>query len=279
MSTGFIDIDRTLGGLRPSDLIILAGRPAMGKSALATAIGVNVARAGKPVAFFSLEMSGDQLAARIISSQAGVSGFLTSQGKSSADDMRRLCEAKIDLDGLPLQIDETGARTVPAMVSQARRMARKDGLSLVIVDYIGLAAPADPKRGRQKVHEIEEITNGLKALAKTLKVPVIALCQLSRQVEQRDDKRPMLSDLRDSGAIEQDADAVLFLYREEYYLANAEPKNPAKAAEWQQRLSEVKNTAELIIAKHRHGPTGTVPLYFDGSLTKFGDLHRGDCER
>lgn len=285
LATGHADLDRRTGGLRESDLIILAGRPAMGKTALATGIGVAAARAGNPVAFFSLEMSGKQLSSRILSAHAKVPFFKASQGDLQDHELIALAEANTELHSLPIYIDDTGARTVAAMRAEARRMLRKHGLKLVIIDYIGLASPSADSKKANKVHQIEEITTGLKAMAKELKVPVMALCQLSRSLEQREDKRPMLSDLRDSGSIEQDADVVAFVYREQYYLERAEPQKRGDEAKdkyqqrmvnWELRMAEIANKAEVIIAKQRSGPTGTVHMHFDGPLTKFGDLYQQD---
>ena len=283
ISTGYSDLDKRMGGLRPSDLIILGGRPAMGKTSCATGIAVNAARAAYRVGIFSLEMSGQQLASRVLCAHANVEYSAALRGDLTDDGMHNLAMAQAEISDLPLFIDDTGARSVGAIRAESRRLKRRSGLDLIVVDYIGLATPNDPRDRRQKVHQIEEITNGLKAMAKELKVPVLALCQLSRGLEQREDKRPMMSDLRDSGSIEQDADVVLFVYREEYYLQNAEPvqraeegaeKYAARLANWERRMSEVRNTAEIIVAKNRFGATGSVSLHFNGALTKFSDLYQ-----
>ncbi len=292
--TGLADMDRKLGGLHPSDLVVLAGRPSMGKTSLATNIAFNAARAYRPgrdelgrpkaedgavVAFFSLEMSAEQLATRILAEQAQIASHKIRQGELSHEEFQRLVVASQELHSLPLYIDDTPALSVPAVRTRARRLARQHGLGLVIIDYLQLLRGAG--RVENRVQEISEITRGLKALAKELNVPVLALSQLSRAVEQRDDKRPQLSDLRESGTIEQDSDVVMFVFREQYYLERGEPgRKPEESEEkfadryerWHQRLEEVANTAEVIIAKQRHGPVGTVRLYFDGNYTRFGDL-------
>lgn len=296
--TGLSDMDRKLGGLHPSDLIVLAGRPSMGKTSLATNIAFNAARAYRPghdelgrpkaedgavVAFFSLEMSAEQLATRILAEQAQVASHKIRQGELSHEEFQRLVIASQELHSLPLFIDDTPALSVPAVRTRARRLARQHGLGLIVIDYLQLLRGAG--RTESRVQEISEITRGLKALAKELDVPVLALSQLSRAVEQRDDKRPQLSDLRESGTIEQDSDVVMFVFREQYYLERAEPgRKPEESEEkfgdryerWQKRLEEVANTAEVIIAKQRHGPIGTVRLFFDGNYTRFGDLMPDD---
>ncbi len=280
--TGVIDLDRRLGGLNPTDLIILAGRPGMGKTALAVSMAVGAARQGKRAAIFSLEMSGQQLAGRIVSAHAGVSGDKARRGELSPAEFARLAEAEAEIRDLPIAIDDTPAVTVQAIRNRARRRKRKGGLDLVVVDYIGLASPENGSA--QMVHQIAEITKGLKALAKELDVPVLALSQLSRAVEQREDKRPMLADLRDSGAIEQDADDVLFVFRDQYYLERAEPVRRADESDqkygervtaWNDRMAECRGMAEVIIAKNRHGPLGTVRLAFDGPTTSFSNLAHG----
>lgn len=277
--TGLVDLDKCLGGLNRSDLLILAGRPAMGKTSLATSMLVNAARQGAKVAFFSLEMSGGQLAQRIISAHAGVDGGRARKGEVDASEFERLTLAANELRELGVYIDDTAAVTVQAIRNRSRRMKRKKGLDVIAVDYIGLATPTTGVGSR--VHEIEGITKGLKALAKELDVPVIALSQLSRAVETREDKRPQLSDLRDSGSIEQDADCVMFVYREQYYLERAEParrpeendqKFNDRYSAWLNRLQEVTGVAEAIIAKNRHGPSGSVRLAFDGPTTRFSNL-------
>ncbi|MBE1236339.1 replicative DNA helicase [Phaeovibrio sulfidiphilus] len=299
--TGLSDLDKKLGGLHNSDLLILAGRPSMGKTALATNIAYNVAahfldeaRNGKPlntVAFFSLEMSSDQLAARVLAERAEVKSNDMRTGDLSNEDMERVISVSSGLQSVPLYIDDTAALSVAAMRTRCRRLARQHGgdgssLGLVIVDYLQLLRPNPGERHGNRVEEVSAITRALKELAKELNVPVIALSQLSRQVEQRDDKRPQLSDLRESGSIEQDADAVMFVYREEYYLERAEPKPlegetdekyAERHARWVQRAEEVHAVAEVIIAKQRHGPIGRVRLHFDKNFTRFSNLVEGDA--
>lgn len=284
LTTGLADLDRKLGGLRSTDLLILAGRPSMGKSALALNIAENAAadlerrREKKKVVFFSLEMSRDQLADRSLSRSSRISSHKIHNGPLSAADMQALSAAAIELRTMPLLIDDTPALTVASIRARCRRIAKKDGLALVIIDYlqlIGSAVHGDRSRrgAENRTQEVSEITRSLKALAKELGVPVIALSQLSRQVESRDDKRPQLSDLRESGSIEQDADVVIFVYREQYYLERSEPKEgTAKHDQWNADLGACVNTAEAIVAKQRHGPVGTVRLYFDGNITTFGNL-------
>lgn len=288
ITTGLKDMDKQLGGLHPSDLLILAGRPAMGKTALATNIAYNTAYAyarsggkeGAIVAFFSLEMSHDQLTTRILSNEAQISGDLIRKGQISQDDFARFAGAAHMLSQVPLYIDDTPALSIGAVRTRARRLKRQHGLGLIVVDYLQLLRGSGSKQAESnRVAEVSEITRGLKALAKELHVPVLALSQLSRSVEQRDDKRPMLSDLRESGSIEQDADIVMFVYREEYYLREAkrnvnesEEKFNQRAEENEKRLKDVMNTAEAIVAKQRHGPTGTVRLFFDAQFTRFADL-------
>ena len=276
--TGLRDLDDRLGGLHKSDLIIIAGRPGMGKTALATNIAFNAAQklqdSGKEkasVAFFSLEMSSEQLSTRILAEQSKIKSNDIRRGRISDEQFDRFLETSKNISELPLYIDETPALTIAAMSNRARRIKRLHGLDLIIVDYIQLMRGSlNYKDGR--VQEVSEITQGLKAIAKELSIPVVALSQLSRQVEQRDNKKPQLSDLRESGSIEQDADVVMFVYRESYYLENKEPK-PATVehAEWQAKMNEVSNLAELIIGKQRHGPTGNVMLEFEAMFTKFKD--------
>ena len=276
--TGLRDLDDRLGGLHKSDLIIIAGRPGMGKTALATNIAFNAAQklqdSGKEkasVAFFSLEMSSEQLSTRILAEQSKIKSNDIRRGRISDEQFDRFLETSKNISELPLYIDETPALTIAAMSNRARRIKRLHGLDLIIVDYIQLMRGSlNYKDGR--VQEVSEITQGLKAIAKELSIPVVALSQLSRQVEQRDNKKPQLSDLRESGSIEQDADVVMFVYRESYYLENKEPK-PATVehAEWQAKMNEVSNLAELIIGKQRHGPTGNVFLEFEAMFTKFKD--------
>jgi replicative DNA helicase len=298
VSTGLRDIDKKMGGLHPSDLIILAGRPSMGKTALATNMAFNAAKLamdtglvedalgnkkaaeGAQVAFFSLEMSAEQLATRILSERAQVESHKIRQGEMSNEEFQRLVIAAQELHRLPLYIDDTPALSVSAVRTRCRRLKRTNGLGLIVIDYLQLLRGSTAKV-ENRVQEISEITRSLKALAKELEVPVLALSQLSRQVENREDKRPQLSDLRESGSIEQDSDVVMFVFREQYYLERAEPgRRPDEAEDrfnerydaWKKRLEEVHNTAEAIIAKQRHGPVGTLRLYFDGNFTKFGDL-------
>ena len=288
-STGFRDLDKLLGGLHPSDLIIVAGRPAMGKSALATNIAYNAAKdylethgeEGAVVGLFSLEMSAEQLAARILSEQSNISSDRMRKGELTNEEFTRLVQASQALHQVPVFIDDTPALTVSALRTRARRLKRQHKLGLIIIDYLQLISGSANSRSDGRVQEVSEITRGLKTLAKELHVPVIALSQLSRQVESREDKRPQLADLRESGSIEQDADVVTFIYRDEYYLEKAEPKqradeSPEKFAQrldhWQERLSHAHNIAEIIIAKQRHGPVGTVRMMFDGQFTRFGDL-------
>ncbi|HEX3710694.1 MAG TPA: replicative DNA helicase [Pseudolabrys sp.] len=293
VSTGLEDLDRMMGGLQPSDLIILAGRPGMGKSALATNMGYNVAKAwrgevrpdghtvttnGGVVGFFSLEMSAEQLATRIIAEQTGIPSNLIRRGGISEADFERIKDYSIELQNLKFFVDETGGLSVAQLAARARRLKRQRGLDLLIVDYLQLLQGSTRRSSENRVQEITEITTKLKALAKELNVPILALSQLSRQVESRDDKRPQLSDLRESGSIEQDADVVLFVYREEYYHLMRKPleSNREKFAEWLAESDKVHGKAEVIIGKQRHGPTGTVELQFDGPVTRFSSLARTD---
>ena len=295
ISTGLKDLDEKLGGLQASDLIILAGRPAMGKTSLATNLAYNVAAAyqaehnpdgtmkvknGGIVAFFSLEMSGEQLATRIISEQAEISSERIRRGKITPDEFDRLVEVSQRLAAMPLYIDATGGLTIAQVAARARRLKRQRGtLGLIVVDYLQLLAGSARRASESRVQEVTEITTGLKALAKELNVPIIALSQLSRQVENREDKRPQLADLRESGSIEQDADVVMFIYREEYYLGREEPKpNTEEHLQWQEKMDRVVGIADVIIGKQRHAPTGTVSLHFDANLTKFTNLVRPGYE-
>ncbi|WP_075520090.1 replicative DNA helicase [Candidatus Pelagibacter communis] len=275
--TGLKDLDDRLGGLHKSDLIIIAGRPSMGKTALATNIAFHAAKKIQEtgnkgsIAFFSLEMSSEQLSTRILAEQSKIKSNDIRRGKISEEQFEQFIETSKNISELPLYIDETPAISVAALSNRARRIKRLYGLDMVVIDYIQLMrATFAVKEGR--VQEISEITQGLKALAKELSVPVLALSQLSRAVEQRDDKKPLLSDLRESGSIEQDADVVMFVYRESYYLKAKEPR-PATVehAEWQAKMNEVSHLAELIIGKQRHGPTGNVMLEFEEMFTKFKD--------
>lgn len=290
LATQLADLDQKLGGLHPSDLLILAGRPSMGKTALATNIAFNVARRwkwtpaedapdgkvtveGGRVMFFSLEMSGAQLAMRILADASGVSSDRLRKGQIDASDFGRVRDAAVEISDAPLYIDATGALSISKLAARARRQKRKTGLDLIIVDYLQLVTASDLRRDGNRVEAVSQITGALKALAKDLQVPVIALSQLSRQVENRDDKRPQLSDLRESGSIEQDADVVMFVYREAYYLERTEPKEGTpEHLEWQQDLDRLKGQAEVIIGKQRHGPIGIVRLAFDGDTTRFGNL-------
>ena len=282
VTTGLIDMDKKLGGLQKSDLLILAGRPSMGKTALATNMAFNAAKAyaesggtqGARVGFFSLEMSADQLATRILADQSGVSGDAIRKGNIRQEDFRSFVEASQKLSQMPLYIDDTPALSISAVRTRARRLKRQHGLDLLVVDYLQLLRGTGSKQGTDnRVQEVSEITRGLKAIAKELAIPVVALSQLSRQVEQREDKRPQLSDLRESGSIEQDADVVMFVYREEYYLSRMEPEvGTDKYSQWQDKMGKVANIGECIVAKARHGPIGTVRLHFNPNLTRFSDL-------
>ncbi len=296
VTTGFSDIDKLLGGLHPSDLIILAGRPSMGKTALATNMATHAAysraksggKEGGVVGFFSLEMSAEQLASRILSEQTNISSNRMRKGELTNDEFNRLAVGSQNLHNLPIFIDDTPALTVSALRTRARRLKRQHGLDLIVVDYLQLISGSTGSRNDGRVNEVSEITRGLKTLAKELEVPVLALSQLSRAVEQRDNKRPQLSDLRESGSIEQDADVVMFIFREEYYLERDEPvqrqdeKDDAfnsKYERWQNRKKEVENLAEVSVAKQRHGPIGTEKLHFEGQFTRFGNYdhkHRSD---
>ena len=286
-STGLTGLNNKMGGLHKSDLIILAGRPAMGKSALATNIAFHVATTTKsgetaaPVAFFSLEMSAEQLGIRILSERAQIDSNSIRQGQLSSEEFDRLIEASDALSTAPFFIDDTPALSVSQVASRARRMKRTGGLGLIVIDYLQMLAPQLGVRPENRVQEISNISRALKAMAKELDVPVLALSQLSRAVEQREDKRPNLSDLRESGSIEQDADVVLFVYRDEYYLAKKEPERESHESEekfnlrydlYRERLEKAHNKAEVIIGKQRHGPTGLIELHFEKSLTKFSDL-------
>ena len=296
VTTGLDGINSKIGGLHRSDLLILAGRPGMGKSSLATNMafaaaqrfirdqedGIDPAKsAGAPVAIFSLEMSADQLATRILSEESGISSETLRMGKISQQEFRQLARAAADLQTLPLYIDDTPGLTIAALRTRARRLKRQKGIGMVVIDYLQLLQGSGKSSSENRVQEISEISRGLKQLAKELDVPVLALSQLSRAVEQREDKRPQLSDLRESGSIEQDADIVMFIYREDYYVASREPKRPmdgddAKIFEayeqWQRDMERVYGTAELLIAKQRHGATGKVKMKFDSRITKFSDL-------
>ncbi|MHB2265736.1 replicative DNA helicase [Aliihoeflea sp. PC F10.4] len=288
VSSGLRDLDGKMGGLQPSDLIILAGRPGMGKTSLATNIAFNIAHAYEPdqqadgsfkaknggvIGFFSLEMSAEQLATRIISEQAEVPSSKIRRGDLTEADFSKLVGCTQTLQKIPLFIDATGGISIAQLSARARRLKRQRGLDVLVIDYVQLMQGSSKASAQNRVQEITEITTGLKSLAKELNVPIIALSQLSRQVESRDDKRPQLSDLRESGSIEQDADVVLFVYRDEYYMKNKEPdRGTLEHQEWETKLNEVRGKAEVIIAKQRHGPTGTVSLSFVGEFTRFADL-------
>ena len=288
IATGLIDMDRQMGGLQKSDLVIIAGRPGMAKTSLATTIGFHVASQwqgeitpdghrktvnGGQVGFFSLEMSAEQLATRILSAQAEISSADIRRGNIHESQFSRLVDVSNMLAQVPLYIDDTGGLSVAQLAARARRLKRQKGLDLIIIDYIQLLSGSSKRASENRVQEITEITTTLKALAKELDVPIIALSQLSRQVESRDDKRPQLSDLRESGSIEQDADVVLFIYREEYYLKNKEPREGTpEHITWIGEMEKVHGRAEIIIGKQRHGPTGTVQLSFEGQYTRFGNL-------
>jgi replicative DNA helicase len=287
VSTGLIDLDKKLGGLHPSDLLILAGRPSMGKTSLATNIAFNIAKAykrgvthegtegaveGGVVGFFSLEMSAEQLAARILSEASEVPSEQIRRGDMTEQEFRRFVEAAKSLESCPLYIDDTPALPISQVAARARRLKRTHGLDVLIIDYLQLLKGSS--KGDNRVQEVSEITQGLKAIAKELNIPVIALSQLSRQVESREDKRPQLSDLRESGSIEQDADVVMFVYRDEYYKEREKPGDHEleKIAAWQTLMESVRGKAEVIIGKQRHGPIGSVELSFEGRFTRFGNL-------
>ncbi len=291
VTTGLRDLDRKLGGLQKSDLIILAGRPSMGKTALATNIAFNAARAwgeregkeGSAVAFFSLEMSSEQLATRLLGEHASVPSDKIRRGEIKTDDFTKFLEAAKTLSRAPLYIDDTPGLSVAGLRTRARRLKRTvPHLGVIVIDYLQLLHGTS-RRDDNRVQEVSEITRNLKALAKELEIPVLALSQLSRAVEMREDKRPQLADLRESGSIEQDADVVMFVYREEYYHARAEPtrrqdedesKFNTRHQRWMERGEEIRNIAEVVIAKQRHGPIGTVELHFDGPFTRFSDLEK-----
>ncbi|HEX3349997.1 MAG TPA: replicative DNA helicase [Acetobacteraceae bacterium] len=295
LSTGLRGLDTRTGGLHPSDLVVLAGRPGMGKSALATKIAFGAARAlveearlpdpsaaaKATIAIFSLEMSAEQLATRLLAEESRVSADRIRRGDIGQRDFVQFVGVARDLGTLPLQIDDTPAITLSALRTRCRRLKRQKGLALVVIDYLQLMRPASGTRPESRVLEITQITQGLKAIAKELAVPVLALAQLSRAVEQREDKRPLLSDLRESGSIEQDADVVMFIYRDEYYLQQRAPKQVAydnddkfhgAVEKWQRDMEAVHNKAELLIEKNRHGATGKIDLFFEGEFTRFADL-------
>jgi replicative DNA helicase len=289
VATGLTDLDGKMGGLQQSDLIILAGRPGMGKTALATNIAYNIAKAwqhetgvdgrektinGGIVGFFSLEMSAEQLATRIISEQTGIPSNKIRRGAIDEADFEKIKDVSIDLQQLPFYVDETGGLSIGQLAARARRLKRQRGLDILVIDYIQLLQGTSRRASENRVQEVTEITTRLKALAKELNIPILALSQLSRQVESRDDKRPQLSDLRESGSIEQDADVVMFVFREEYYHQMRKPTeaNREKFGEWLAEGERVQGKAEVIIGKQRHGPTGTVELQFEAEVTRFGNL-------
>ena len=287
IATGLKDLDRMMGGLQQSDLVILAGRPGMGKTALATNIAFNIARVyqgekqqdgaiktinGGIVGFFSLEMSAEQLATRIVAEQSGVPSYRIRRGDITEPDFYKITDVAREMQTIPFYIDQTGGISIAQLTARARRLKRQRGLDLLVVDYLQLLSGSS-KKGENRVQELTEITTGLKALAKELNVPILALSQLSRQVESRDDKRPQLSDLRESGSIEQDADMVMFVFREEYYLKMKEPKmGTEEHFKWQTDMDLAHGRADVIIGKQRHGPTGTIQLSFQADVTRFSDL-------
>ncbi len=293
ISSGLIDMDRQLGGLHRSDLIILAGRPSMGKTSLATNIafhiakkfreektetGVSKAADGGRVGFFSLEMSSEQLATRVLAEQSGVPSHKIRRGDINATEYEHIRDSADDISNIPLHIDDTGGLSIGQLSARARRLKRMSGLDLIVVDYLQLLTGGKAlKSSDGRVQEVSAITQGLKAIAKELDIPVLALAQLSRQVEQRDDKRPQLSDLRESGSIEQDADVVMFVFREEYYLSRAEPSEGTdEHMRWQEDMERLHGKAEVIVGKQRHGPIGTIKLSFNANITKFGNLLEDD---
>ena len=292
-ATGLTDLDRQLGGMHRSDLIILAGRPSMGKSALAANIAFHMAKKfkrerddngiektveGGVVGFFSLEMSSEQLATRLLAEHSGVPSHKIRRGDITAEQYEHIRDSADEISRLPLHLDDTGGLSIGALSARARRLKRMVGLDMVVVDYLQLlTGGAGMNNQTNRVQEVSMITQGLKALAKELDIPVLALAQLSRQVEQRDDKRPQLSDLRESGSIEQDADVVMFVFREEYYVARSEPtEGTEEHLKWQEEMENLHGKAEIIVGKQRHGPIGTVKLSFNPELTKFGDLAQDD---
>ncbi len=300
--TGFRDLDKKLGGLHRSDLIIIAGRPSMGKTALGTNIAFNCAIKyqeikdefenkkivdGGKVAFFSLEMSSEQLATRILAEQTKISGDKMRKAELNKSDFNKIAKTSSELENLNLIIDDNPVLTIPTLRARARRLKRLYDINLIIIDYLQLMSSSSNKRNDGRVQEISEITRGLKSIAKELNIPIIALSQLSRQVEQREDKRPQLSDLRESGTIEQDSDVVMFIYRESYYLERLEPirkseeddlKYNERVSRWQQLTNDNYNKAEIIIAKQRHGPIGSIKMHFDANYTKFSDLTTKDYD-
>ena len=286
VSTGFTELDNLLGGLQKSDLIILAARPGMGKTSLATNMAFHAAResarteggAGARVAFFSLEMSAEQLATRIIAEQAEVSSSKIRRGKIEERDMQSLIRVSTELERLPLFIDDTGGLSIAQVAARSRRLKRSGGLGMIVVDYLQLLTGTGSKKNENRVQEITEITKGLKTLAKELAVPIIALSQLSRGVDARDDKRPVLADLRESGSIEQDADVVMFIYREAYYLETKEPSmdDAIEYQKWREKMDRIHGLSDVLVEKHRHGPTAKITLRFEKQYTRFFDLANED---
>jgi len=284
VTSGFIEIDRLLGGLQPSDLLILGGRPGSGKTSLSTNMAFHAARqyvrdteagaefpSGAPVLFFSLEMAAQQLSARILSEQTGIEMWKIRNGKLADSEWEKFVLTMQDLASLPLYIDDTGGISIAQIAARARRLKREKNIGLIVIDYIQLVASSRAYENR--VQEITEVTKGLKTLAKELDIPILALSQLSRGVDARDDKRPVLSDLRESGSIEQDADVVMFVYREEYYLATREPEaGTPEHAKWVEKLERAHNRAEVLVEKHRHGATRSIDLMFEGQFTRFSNL-------
>jgi replicative DNA helicase len=284
VSSGFSDIDGLLQGLQPSDLLILAGRPGMGKTALATNMAFNAARyhsqdmeagaelsRGAPVLFFSLEMAAQQLSARILSEQTEIEMWKIRSGRFAESEWEKFVLSMQDLSTLPLYIDDTGGISIAQIAARSRRLKREKNIGLIVIDYLQLIEPS--RRAENRVQEITEVTKGLKALAKELNVPVLALSQLSRGVDSRDDKRPVLSDLRESGSIEQDADVVMFVYREEYYLKSREPEpGSAEHDKWLEKCERCHRRAEVLVEKHRHGATNKIELFFDDRFTRFSNL-------
>lgn len=283
VSTGLADLDKILSGMQQSDLIILAGRPSMGKTALGINIVVNAckflnkdieeAKDKKAVGFFSLEMSADQLSARILSMECSINATKFRTGQLDENEWEAIATRSAEISNLPLFIDDTPALSISAIRTRARRMVRKNNLAFLVIDYLQLIRGTSARASENRVQEVSEITQGLKAIAKEFNIPVIALSQLSRAVEQREDKRPQLSDLRESGSIEQDADVVAFIYRDSYYHERKKPpENDPKFQEWAQKMNELRHLSEVIIAKQRNGPVGSVNLFFDAEFTRFGNL-------
>jgi replicative DNA helicase len=271
--TGIPSLDEALGGLQPSDLIVIAGRPGMGKTSLAMNIAVSAAKVGQRVGIFSMEMSEDQIAMREVAAASRVPGYKVRRGNFTVDDFDKIAAHAEQMEGLPIQIDPSGGLSITKVAAKARALQRKFGLDLLVIDYLQLMKGSGFRKESNRVQDVTEITSGLKALAKELSVPIIALSQLSRKVEERDDKRPMLSDLRESGSVEQDADVVMFVYREEYYLKNQEPRaGTQEHEEWQMRMEMCHGRADIIIGKQRHGPAATVPVRFDAQFTQFSEL-------